>query len=173
MVYINIIAGVSEHTRGIGYNNSMPWGKLSGDMKHFKKITDNSVIIMGRNTWDSLPYKPLKNRINIVISKKLDRNIGEEIQPFILDSLENAIQFAYSNFQNKNIFIIGGSKLYETAIHMKECTRLFLTIINHEKNQLEYDCFFPYIPIDYELVEESDMMIENDYKYKFVTYLRK
>jgi dihydrofolate reductase len=46
---------------GIGYKNRLPWIKLQGDLPRFKYLTDNQTVIMGRNTWDSLPIKPLYN----------------------------------------------------------------------------------------------------------------
>ena len=56
-----------EKDGGIGINNSLPW-HISEDLKNFKKITLNKPIIMGRKTWDSLPFKPLPHRRNIVLS---------------------------------------------------------------------------------------------------------
>lgn len=54
---------------GIGKNNTMPWEHISEDMKHFQRTTNNNVVVMGTNTWDSLGnIAPLKNRINYVIS---------------------------------------------------------------------------------------------------------
>jgi dihydrofolate reductase len=44
---------------GIGYNNKLPWSKIEGDLPRFKELTTGKVILMGRNTWDSLPKKPL------------------------------------------------------------------------------------------------------------------
>ena len=53
---------------GIGKDGKLPW-HISEDLQNFKKITSNSTIIMGRKTWDSLPFKPLSNRRNIVLSR--------------------------------------------------------------------------------------------------------
>ena len=64
---INIIVAMTKD-QGIGYNNKLPW-YIPDDLKRFKKLTSNSVIVMGRKTWDSLPIKPLPNRINYVLSK--------------------------------------------------------------------------------------------------------
>ena len=71
-----IITAIDQNN-GIGKNNSIPWN-LPKDLKHFKDITENSFVIMGRNTWNSLPKKPLPNRINIIISStiKLDVEIS-------------------------------------------------------------------------------------------------
>ena len=68
---INIIAAMAKN-RVIGLNGQIPW-HISKDLKYFKKMTSgkNSAIVMGRETWDSLPIKPLPNRRNFVLTKKL------------------------------------------------------------------------------------------------------
>jgi dihydrofolate reductase len=53
---------------GIGYQNKLPWSKIEGDLPRFKELTTGKTVVMGRNTWDSLPRKPLPNRINYVVS---------------------------------------------------------------------------------------------------------
>ena len=74
--YSLVVAG-SFPEFGIGYKNDLPW-KLSEDLKHFRNVTSktndtnkSNVVIMGRKTWESIPknYKPLKNRINIVLTR--------------------------------------------------------------------------------------------------------
>jgi dihydrofolate reductase len=55
---------------GIGYQNKLPWTNIRGDLPRFKRLTDGYPVIMGRNTWDSLPKKPLPNRINIVVTSR-------------------------------------------------------------------------------------------------------
>ena len=78
MININIIVAYCKKSRGIGKDNGLPW-HLKGDMTYFKKKTSyaefpncKNVVIMGYNTWMSIPVKckPLKNRVNIVITKK-------------------------------------------------------------------------------------------------------
>jgi len=54
---------------GIGLNNSLPWKSLHGDLSRFKKLTHEGVVIMGKNTWDSLPVKPLPGRVNFVVTR--------------------------------------------------------------------------------------------------------
>lgn len=53
---------------GIGYQNRLPWSKIQGDLPRFKRLTVGKIVVMGRNTWDSLPKKPLPNRVNVVVS---------------------------------------------------------------------------------------------------------
>ena len=53
---------------GIGKDNDLPWPKNEADMKWFKAMTLNHTVVMGRKTWDSLPFKPLPNRHNIIVT---------------------------------------------------------------------------------------------------------
>ena len=55
---------------GIGYQNTLPWSNIQGDLPRFKRLTEGQLVVMGRNTWDSLPKKPLPNRINIVVTSR-------------------------------------------------------------------------------------------------------
>ena len=72
---MNLIVAYCRN-RGIGFQNKLPW-KLSQDMNRFKNLTignGNNAVVMGKNTWESLPqkYKPLPKRANIVLSTKYD-----------------------------------------------------------------------------------------------------
>ena len=58
-----------DTNNAIGRDGTLPW-HFSQDLKNFKKLTTGYTIIMGRKTWDSLPFKPLPSRRNIVISSK-------------------------------------------------------------------------------------------------------
>ena len=63
-----------DQNGGIGKKGELPW-HISEDLQNFKKITSSHPIVMGRKTWDSLPFKPLPNRRNIVLSSQLVENI--------------------------------------------------------------------------------------------------
>lgn len=125
---------------GIGKDGKIPW-YCPNDLKYFKSITLNGVVIMGRRTWESLPIKPLPNRINIVVSKtieNIDENINK-IPPYIAkDSFIDALKFA-SNY-NKPIFVIGGGILYTEAILHGGLEKVMITRI---PKRYECDCFFP------------------------------
>ena len=58
----------TDKNGGIGYKNKLPWPSLKKDMEKFKSLTSNNICIMGSKTWNSLPKKPLPNRINVVLS---------------------------------------------------------------------------------------------------------
>jgi len=90
---------------GIGKNNMLPW-KSRNDMIFFRKQTLNSVIIMGYNTFLSMECKPLPNRINIVITKKIIDN-----DPMFVNNTDAALVLAKS--YNKDIYVIGGSSIYD------------------------------------------------------------
>lgn len=171
MQCFSIIAAISESSGGIGLNNKLPWGRIIGDMVHFKKKTENSVIIMGRKTWESLPFRPLKDRVNIILSKTMAQNTTSH--PFVLPSFEEAMAFVSATFgAEKRVFVIGGSDVYYKTIYLNSCKELFLTIIKEEGFDPTFDAFFPRIPEEYEIVQESENIVENNYKYKFVDYKR-
>ena len=75
MARINIIVAASENGV-IGNNNDLPW-YLPTDLKYFKSITEGNIVIMGRKCWESIPesFKPLSNRLNIVLSKNKDYDL--------------------------------------------------------------------------------------------------
>jgi dihydrofolate reductase len=113
---INLIVAIDEEF-GIGKNNSIPW-HISEDLKNFKRLTINNVCIMGRNTWTSLPsqFQPLPNRKNIIISKKFVEKpnyFTKFHEVFLTSTLEEAIAISKKLFPNKEIYIIGCSKVYQ------------------------------------------------------------
>ena len=95
----------------IGQNGSLPWS-YPGDLKFFREKTVGHVVIMGRNTWESLPpqVRPLKGRINLVVSSTL-----APVPGVVYASLPLALDAA-STWDDKDVWIIGGAKLYEAAI---------------------------------------------------------
>ena len=116
---------------GIGKKGKLPW-HVSNDLKNFKKITKNNTIIMGRLTWESLPFKPLPNRRNIVLSKK---KISET------ESYNNINQ-CFDKLKSDNVetvFIIGGSSVYKEFFEL--ANDLHITLIDQQIEGI--DCFFP------------------------------
>ena len=65
-----------DNNWGIGYNGEL-LEHIPEDMKHFRELTEDNIVIMGRKTWDSLPTKPLPNRDNLIISSTLHLNFSE------------------------------------------------------------------------------------------------
>ncbi len=128
---INCIVAV-EKNRGIGFNGSMPWPRLAGDMRWFKEKTIDQIVIMGRKTWESIGSKNLPNRINIVIS----RQFIEEADRCFSDT-DRALGFCTMFYPYKQIYIIGGSAIYEAYLDIVD--RFYITEIDAE---YECDTFF-------------------------------
>lgn len=121
---INLIFAKSKNNV-IGQNNSMPW-YIPEELSFFKKKTLNKVIIMGKNTFDSLGGQTLPNRINIVISRTLTPQDIKDKNFLIYKSLEEAI----ISYKDSEIFIIGGTKLANYAIEKNYIKNIFMTIVD-------------------------------------------
>jgi dihydrofolate reductase len=131
----------------IGVDNTIPW-YYKEELKLFKQITSTTlnpnkknVLIMGRNTWESLPKRPLNHRMNIILTSNLNYKqdsgiIDENVQVFA--SLDQALFFC-NRFENKfeSIFVIGGQQLYHTCIHhyLQYIDMLYISIIQQEYPQ--------------------------------------
>ena len=79
------------------------------DLKHFKEVTKNGIIVMGKNTWESLPKKPLPNRQSFVLSKSSEQS--EIFYNDLFELLDDATKIAKLKNLNE-IWIIGGESLY-------------------------------------------------------------
>ncbi len=130
---ISIIVALSKN-KVIGKNNKLIW-HLPQDLKRFKKLTLNHVVIMGRKTFESIG-KALPNRTNIVITRnKLYKTPNNKV--IICDSLKKALQVGKKH-EKKELFIIGGGQIYSQAIDFAD--KLYLTVIN---KKFKGDVFFP------------------------------
>jgi dihydrofolate reductase len=129
---INCIVAVEKSLQGIGFNGQMPWPRLTGDMRWFREKTTNQIVIMGRKTWESIGSKNLPNRINIVIS----RNFIEEADRCFSDT-DLALEFCTTVYPHKEIFIIGGSTIYQKYLNIVD--RFYITEIDAD---YKCDTFF-------------------------------
>ncbi len=156
-----IIVVAYSKNRVIGYHGIIPWN-IPGDLAHFKKKTSNSMVIMGRKTWDSLK-KPLIGRTNIVLTQNRElRSFDNEVLFF--HSLQKALSFCSEINQ---VFIIGGERIYQQCIPMTQT--IFATEI---QAHVEGDTFFPRLDSSEwnEISRESKR--ESGYNYDFVEYGR-
>lgn len=115
----------------IGRGNTIPW-HAPEDLAFFQRETTGGAIIMGRNTWESLPFKPLKNRMNIVVSSSFT---GAEHQ---VPSLEAAIALA-ETAGHRRLYGIGGARIYAGLLPLAD--RLLVTEV--ELDVPDADTFFP------------------------------
>lgn len=129
----------------IGHNNTLPWN-YKEDLLYFKNKTDNSICIMGYNTYLSLK-KPLRGRINIVINKNIH---GVVIMDgfYHISSLEKSINWSKKNYSSKDIFIIGGSKIYEESLKNYLFDKIYVTHIHKDFSFKDSDSnltiYFPF-----------------------------
>lgn len=149
----------------IGIDNKLPW-RLSEDLKHFSAITKGSTVIMGKNTWLSLPpkFRPLVDRENFILSRSGFITNEATVFPSIEESL-SAVKTEWA-------WIIGGSQIYEASINL--ASRLEVTLVNLP--EVKGDAFAPSIP-DTFTMPQTDVDIDwdksnNGIEYKFQTYFK-
>lgn len=161
---LSIISAISDNNV-IGKDNKLLW-HLSNDLKKFKKLTLNKIVIMGKNTYDSLLIKPLPNRTNIIITNNLNLKYDKCIMAYnIEDSLKKSKAF-YK--ESDEIFIIGGSSIYKQFINI--CDKLYITQVHSTFNS---NIKFPNInenqwKITYK--EKNLKDINNEYDYTYLIY---
>lgn len=152
-----------DNNWGIGRNGNL-LVNIPKDKEFFKYITNNSIVIMGRKTWDSLPKKPLPNRENYVITKTPE-NHSEKGAKFI--TLSKAIQMVENSEINSRVFIIGGGQIYKELLPycaMAEITKVY--------KDFEADTFFPNLDTDanWMAIGETPVQYYNEIPYQFFSY---
>lgn len=160
----HIIAAVADN-KAIGYQNRLIY-KISNDMQHFKELTLGNVVIMGRNTYESIG-RPLPSRDNIVVTSH-DITIPEGCENlFVVRSLEEAYELA-ETLDGLKIFVIGGAQIYAAALPYTEWLDL-TEILDSPGNA---DAFFPsdltaFLPVKRTSIYGSKL------PYRFATWRRK
>lgn len=165
---------------GIGLNGKLPW-RIKEDMMLFKKITTTAAtpaatpiaqnaVIMGRNTWESIPkkFRPLPNRINIILSTTMDKSETENSKSIYvansLDELELIIENLKKTDNLVTPFIIGGAKLYNKMFELNKISKVHLSLLKDDYN---CDTFFDMNYIN----DETFEIIDETYFDKF-TYIQ-
>lgn len=155
---------------GIGYQGQL-LEHIPEDLKHFKELTQYNVVVMGRNTWESLPKRDslprLPNRINIIISNSMVSNgvisiLGDLT---VAMPLEGAIDYicASDRVCDTDIFIIGGGQIYNALLPY--CNRVYVTKI--DKSHDNIDTFFPNLDEteEWKAIEDGPMASYNNVNY--------
>lgn len=126
---VSMIAAIGKNYE-LGKGNDLIW-HFREDMKFFKETTTGNTVIMGRNTFESLPHA-LPNRRNVVITTNADYAAeGAEVV--------NSIEQALAVTKDDNVFVIGGGKIYEEMIGYAD--KLYLTEIDAQCD--DADVYFP------------------------------
>jgi dihydrofolate reductase len=144
MKNLSMIAAVGENLE-LGYQNQLLC-HLPIDLKHFKEITSGHTVLMGDNTWHSLPKKPLPNRRNIVIT--LDDVAFSDCET--VHSIEDALDLVRE--KDEEAFVMGGATMYR--LFLPYADKLYLTRI---VSSFTADVFFPAIK------EEEWSLVENEF----------
>jgi dihydrofolate reductase len=135
-----------DENGGIGKDGNLPW-HISEDLKNFKRLTSGSTILMGRNTWESLPVRPLPERRNIVLSSKEVPDVE------YYTSVEECIETLDGDGTEK-LFVIGGTTVYRNFIHRAD--ELHITHVDELTEGI--DTYFPVtilkIQKEFEQIEE-------------------
>lgn len=162
---MKILVAVDENW-GIGKNNDLLI-RIPADQKMFRQMTTGNVIVIGRKTLDSFPNgTPLKDRVNIVLTKSSRESKAGEI---ILHSVEAVLE-ELKKYTDKEIFVAGGESIYRQFLPY--CKTAYVTKIDRK---YEADVCFPNLDADpeWELVDESEEQIYFDTTYHFLRYERK
>ena len=156
-----LIAALAENGI-IGKDNKIPW-RISDDMKHFKDLTMGHPVIMGKQTYLSIPeeFRPFEGRKNIVMS----HNYNSDENIYIARSMKEALELT----EGKTSYVAGGAQIYDLFLPL--ANKMELTRIH--KNY-EGDTLFPKINWNnWELVNQEDNETIKGTKYSFQTFIRK
>lgn len=150
---------------GIGYKNEL-LVRIPSDQKFFRTTTTGNVCIMGRKTLESFPgQKPLKDRVNIVLTKSDMTSKGEEI---IVNSIDECLE-EIKKYPDKDIYVIGGQSIYEQFLPY--CDKAYITKVDRE---FCADAFFPNLDTndEWKISVEGEEQTYFDNTFTFITYER-
>ena len=172
MIIIKSMIACIGKNRELGKNGGLIW-HIPKDLIYFRNMTKGCPVIMGKNTYFSIPknFRPLKGRTNIVLVKENEIIIAKNAQegPFVVNNLNDAFKHAeYSAKENgvNEIFVIGGASVYRQVID--KIDRLYVTEVYEE--DATADVFFP----RYKKIFANEILrtkeSDNNYKFDFVIY---
>lgn len=158
---VSLVAALSTN-RVIGRDGGLPW-RLPDDLKHFKRLTVDHTVVMGRKTFDEIG-RPLANRRNVVITRNpAFRPTGVHV----VGTLDEALALAAGEDE---VFVIGGGEIYRLALPRAD--RLYLTVVHAD---VDGDTWFPTLD-DGDWVLESEVDHPADerhaHSFSFRTYRR-
>ncbi len=159
---LSLIVAVASNN-AIGKDNDLLW-HISADLKRFKSLTTGHPVIMGKNTFLSLPKRPLPNRRNIVITH--DASLAEQGAE-VASTLQGAMRLVEGEEES---FVIGGAKVYEQMLSL--VSRLYVTKVHRA---FEADVFFPMIDESlFRLVHETEPITDeaSGLTYSYADYER-
>ena len=163
-VFMRMIAAVDENW-GIGKNGQL-LVSIPNDMKFFRETTSGKVVVMGRKTLESFPgKKPLKNRVNIVLTRDESYSAEGAVIVHSIDELKKEIE----KYDPDDVYCIGGSKVYAQLLGLADL--IYITKIDHA---YDADAYFPNLDEsdEWKVFKTSEEQTFFDLTYHFVTYKR-
>jgi len=147
---LSIIVALASNN-AIGKDNDLLW-HISDDLKRFKSLTMDHTVIMGRNTWDSLPRRPLPKRRNVVLTHNTDfKAEGADV----VHSVDEAMRIVADE---EEAFVMGGATLYRQFLPLAQ--RLYIT---HVHASFDADVYFPEIDLSrYRLCRVTDPVLDGE-----------
>lgn len=158
---LSLIAAIGKSNE-LGLNNKLLW-HIKEDLEFYKKTTINKNIIMGRNTFESMPANALKNRKPIILTTK---EINTNIDIKIYNNIDLLIE--YVNNSKEEYIVVGGAKVYSELL--KYVDTMYLTEIDKNFNADTYFPIFDTNEWDSTIIKDC---MENDIPYKRKVYTRK
>lgn len=144
----------------IGNNGAIPW-RISDDLKRFKQLTMGKPVLMGRKTWDSLPKKPLPERMNIVVTRQADwKDEGAIAASSLDDALAKATEAA-------EVMVIGGAEIYRAALPLAR--RIELTEVHRA---FDGDAHFSFDRAGWREVAREEHATQDGLSFSYVTLTR-
>jgi dihydrofolate reductase len=154
MKAFDIIVAYDRRNGGIGYQENIPWN-LKNDMRYFRRVTTNvsechigkkqNAVIMGRRTWESLQHKPLRNRVNIIVSNTMKPGSVVGGQVVTVPTLYQALLLCNIRANEiESVFVIGGEQLYKEAILHPWLRYVYVSEVVGMSNEQKYDAYFPH-----------------------------
>lgn len=133
----------TDKNGGLGYKNTIPWYSKA-DFQHFKAETAGKIVVMGYNTWKSLPKKPLPGRLNIVLlSRPYEEREAVDSDPSVL--FMPIVSLGEILEANPDAIVMGGARVYEAAMpYISEI------IISTVPGEYECDTYFNLDTFDYD-----------------------
>ena len=158
----SIIVAIAQNM-AIGKNNDLLW-HLSEDLKYFKKTTSEKTVIMGYNTWLSLPVKPLPKRRNVVLVPDSSFDDPKFESAYSIEEVGKVCS------GDNECFIIGGGSIYQQFLPL--ANKLYITWVFKD---FDADIFFPEIDFSqWKEVSRSERHHDEteDVEFAFVVYER-
>lgn len=147
---------------------------IGNDLKNFRRMTLNNVVIMGRKTFESLPNaQPLKDRVNIIITSDNEYSVDSSFDNvYIVHSPQDAIELVECMFEEKEAFVIGGASIYQWFLDNGVVSSMYITEVNNED---EGDTYFPNVFDKFYLFYQSYTQRQrtDETTYKFSIYVRR